>query len=156
MPSSITQTTMRKAPTVTTEQPVAEALRVLVDSGLPAIPVVTPAGKLHGIFGEREFIGALFPGYLDQLGYAGFVTHSLDDTIDRRSGCIAERVAKFTNTEHVDVPVDAADAALAEVFLHHRVLIVPVVDEGRVVGVVTRSAFFRALAERVLDRVPEE
>lgn len=156
MSRSITETTMLTAPTVTTGQPVAEALRVLIDSGLPAIPVVGTAGKLHGIFGEREFIGALFPGYLDQLGYAGFVTHSLDDTIDRRAGCTAEPVGKHTNTEHVDVSTDAADAALAEVFLHHRVLIVPVTDHGRVVGVVTRSAFFRALAERVLDRAAEE
>ena len=47
------------------------------------------------------------------------------------------------------------DESVAEVFLHHRVLIVPVTEGGRVVGVVTRSAFFRALAERVLDRTSD-
>lgn len=155
MARSITETTMCEAPTVTAGQPVAEALRVLIDSGLPAIVVLDDDAKLHGIFGEREFIRALFPGYLDQLGYAGFVTHSLDDTIERRLGCTAEPVGKYTNTEHIDVPLDGADAALAEVFLHHRVLIVPVTDAGRVVGLVTRSAFFRALAERVLDRAAD-
>jgi len=52
------------------------------------------------------------------------------------------------NTEHVDVPPDFADLQLAEVFIHHRVLIVPVTEHGRVTGIITRSDFFRALAER--------
>ncbi len=30
------------------------------------------------------------------------------------------------NTEHVDVPDDASDVQIAETFLHHRVLTVPV------------------------------
>ncbi len=155
MPRSIIELTMRDAPTVTRDQPVSDALRVLVDTALPAIPVVDHDGRLRGIFGEREFIGALFPGYLDQLGYAGFVTHSLDDTIDRRAGCMVEPVGKYTNTEHVDVGTDAADAALAEVFLHHRVLLVPVTDHGHVIGIVTRAEFFRAVAARVLGRTDE-
>jgi len=37
---------------------------------VPALPVVNVAGTLVGVFGEREFIGALFPGYLTTLGYA--------------------------------------------------------------------------------------
>jgi CBS domain-containing protein len=56
------------------------------------------------------------------------------------------------NTEHIDVGTDYSDVGVAEVFLHHRVLIVPVTEDGRVVGVITRSDFFRALAQRFLDR----
>ncbi len=51
-------------------------------------------------------------------------------------------------TDHVEVGPDASDAELAEIFLHHRVLIVPIVEAGRVAGIVTRTDFFRALAER--------
>src|ERR671919_395196 len=40
----------------------------------------------------------------------------------------------------------------AEIFLHHRVLVVPVERSGRPIGVVTRTAFFRQLAERFLAR----
>ena len=52
------------------------------------------------------------------------------------------------NTEHVDVGPDFSDAQVAEIFLHHRVLILPIVDDGRVAGIITRTDFFRALAER--------
>ncbi|MEJ7826006.1 MAG: hypothetical protein WKF48_11280 [Solirubrobacteraceae bacterium] len=34
-----------------------------------------------GIFGEHEFVGALFPGYLTTLGYAGFIPRSLSQRL---------------------------------------------------------------------------
>ncbi len=58
------------------------------------------------------------------------------------------------NSEHVDVPSDFSDAEVAETFLHHRVLLVPVTEDKRVVGVITRGAFFRALVERFLAIEP--
>jgi CBS domain-containing protein len=55
------------------------------------------------------------------------------------------------NTEHVDVGPDHSDVQIAEIFLHHRVLIIPVVDGGRVAGLISRSDYFAALAERFLQ-----
>ncbi len=138
----------KDVPALARDETVAEAVRKVVESGLPALPVVDAKEKLCGIFGEREFMAALFPGYVKQLKYAAFVPHSLDDTIEKRSTCRAEPVGDHMNTEHVDLSGDFSDAAVAETFLHHRVLIVPVVDGGRVTGVITRSDFFRALVER--------
>ena len=55
------------------------------------------------------------------------------------------------NRDHVDVGPDYSDTQVAEIFLHHRVLIVPVIDAGRVAGIITRSDFFRAIAQRFLE-----
>ncbi|MEZ0292593.1 MAG: CBS domain-containing protein, partial [Solirubrobacteraceae bacterium] len=56
----------------------------------------------------------------------------------------------YMNTEHVDVGADFSDTQVAEIFLHHRVLIVPVVDDGRLIGLITRGEFFRTVAEQFL------
>ena len=151
MGRAILDQVVQPAPTVRTDVPVAEALRVLIDSDLPAIPVVDDRDRLCGIFGEREFLEALFPGYLKELGSAFFVPQGLNEALEERSVCAAEPVGKHMNTEHVDVGTDASDLQVAEVFLHHRVLIVPVTEGGFVRGVVRRSAFFKALAGRLLD-----
>ena len=148
-PRSITDPLLRETPVVRADQTVAEAVQAVLDSGLPALPVVDD-DKLLGIFGEREFLGAVFPGYLKELKYAGFVKRSLEDALEKRSGCRSEPVRKYVNTEHVDVGTDYSDAEVAEIFLHHRVLILPVTVGGKVVGVITRSGFFRSLAERFL------
>jgi CBS domain-containing protein len=149
-PRTITDDLVREAPVLRTDTQVGDAVRQVLDSGLPALPVVGDEG-LCGIFGEREFITALFPKYLGELDYAGFVSHALDDALEKRQSCRVEPVSQHMNTEHVDVGADYSDAQVAETFLHHRVLIIPVIENGRVLGVLTRSEFFRALAERFLD-----
>jgi CBS domain-containing protein len=150
MPRTLSEDLVRKVPVLRSDQTVGEAARRIVDEGLPALPVQNEDGAYCGLFGEREFVTAVFPGYLGELKYAGFVPHSLDDDIEKRSACLAERVGRYCNNEHVDVGEDYSDAQLAETFLHHRVLIVPVVDSDRhVKGIVTRKDFFAALVGRL-------
>lgn len=150
-PDSISKRSLREAPTLQSGDAIGSAVRTLVESGLPALPVVDERGRFAGIFGEREFMGALFPGYLNELKGAAFLTHSLDETLEKRETCRYEPVERYMNAEHIDVGPDFADAQLAEIFLHHRVLIVPVVDGGRVLGLITRTDFFHAIAQRFLD-----
>jgi hypothetical protein len=59
-------------------------------------------------------------------------------------------------TDHVLVEDDYSDTQLAELFLHHRVLIIPIATEGKVHAVITRNGFFQALVERVLGEDPED
>jgi len=152
-PRELAGHTIREAPLLRADQSVAEAAAAVVESGLPALPVVDAGDKLVGIFGEREFIGALFPGWLGEIKSAAFVPDTIDDAIERRLECRQDPVQKHTNTEHVAAGPDHSDVSLAETFLHHRVLLIPVVDESRqVTGVVTRSDFFAALVQRSRER----
>jgi CBS domain-containing protein len=148
-PQRIASTIRREVPALREDERVADAVARLTELDVPALPVVDAHGTLLGIFGEREFIGALFPGYLKTLGYAGFVRRSLDDALEKRATCVDEAVGKHMNTDHIDVGEDFSDTELAEIFLHHRVLIIPIVAEARVTGIVTREDFTRALAERL-------
>jgi CBS domain-containing protein len=140
--------TMREAPLLRSDQDVGSALEQILASGLPGLPVVDRSGAFCGIFGEREFIAALFPAYLRELSSARFVSPAIDALLQRRAECGHEPVSRYMTTDHVDLPRDHSDVQIAETFLHHRVLILPIIDAGRVVGVITRSDFFRALAER--------
>ena len=148
--SSFTDPLLREAPLLRVGDTVEQAVRALLETELPALPVVDERGRLHGIFGEREFLGAVFPGYLKELKHAGFVKRSLETALEKRSSCRSEEVRGYVNTEHIDVGTDFSDAEVAEIFLHHRVLLVPVTDSGKVVGVITRAEFFRSVAERFL------
>jgi CBS domain-containing protein len=149
-PNSISRPIVRDAPLLREDDSVEQAVQSILDSGLPALPVIDDKGQLAGIFGEREFMAALFPGYVRELKFAGFVPKRLDEALEKRAACRKERVGEHMNTEHVDVSEDASDVQVAETFLHHRVLIVPVRDNGGIKGVITRSDFFSQLAERFL------
>jgi CBS domain-containing protein len=150
-PRTVTDPLLREVPVLHVTDTVADATRAVLDAALPALPVVDERERLYGIFGEREFLGAVFPGYLKELKYAGMIKRDLEDALEKRQQCRVEPVREYVNTEHVDVGSDFSDAQVAEIFLHHRVLIVPVADDGRMVGVITRSEFFRSVAERFLS-----
>jgi CBS domain-containing protein len=148
----MTEIPIEDAPSLRADEPVVEGVRTLLASGLPALPVVDAEGDLVGLFGEREFMAALFPGYVGELHYAGFVSGRLDEALEKRAACAREPISRHMNTDEVWVNKEFSDVGVAEIFLHHRVLVVPVVDARRPRGVITRTAFFRRLAEGFLER----
>jgi CBS domain-containing protein len=145
MPDSIVRSVIREVEPLAATTPVGVAARRVLESGLPALPAVADDGSFAGIFGEREFMAALFPGYVGELASGAMVRRSIDDAIDRRLTCRDEPVRDHLTVDHVVVGADYSDTELAEIFLHHRVLVVPVATAGRVHAVVTRSDFFAEL-----------
>jgi CBS domain-containing protein len=148
MPKSIVNQTIREIEPLRADELIGPAARRVIDLGLPALPAVEDDGKFAGIFGEREFMAALFPGYVGELASGAMISRSADETIERRSHCSSEPIRKYLTIDHVLVEDDYSDTHLAEIFLHHRVLIVPIATTGRVHAVITRHDFFCALVER--------
>ena len=145
---SIVKQTIREIDPLGADELIGVAARRLQDLELPALPAVEADGSFAGIFGEREFMAALFPGYVGELASAAMVSRSVDETIERRSECAFEPIRRYLTTDHVLVEDNYSDTQLAELFLHHRVLIVPIASNGRVHAIVTRSDFFAALVSR--------
>ncbi len=148
MPNTLVKETIQEIEPLPADEPVGSATRRVIASGLPGLPAVEPDGSFAGIFGEREFMAALFPGYVDTLHSAAVISRTIDETIDRRTGCAEEPIRDYLTTDSVVVSDDHSDTQLAELFLHHRVLIVPIATAGKVHAVVTRHDFFCELVNR--------
>ena len=155
MPDSIVKGVLREIEPLAVNELVGVAARKVVESGLPGLPAVDPDGKFAGIFGEREFMAALFPGYVGELGSSAMIRRTIDEAIERRVSCASEAIRKYLTTDHVLVDDEFSDTQLAELFLHHRVLIIPIATGGRVHAVVTRNDLFQALVER-LAALPDD
>ena len=155
MTASLVKSIIREVEPLQDSESVARATEKVIDAGLPGLPVVDSKGKFVGIYGEREFMGAFFPGYVNTLSSARMVSRTMDDAIERRLGCREEPIREHMTTDHVLLEDNYSDTSVAEVFLHHRVLIVPIATEGKVHAVVTRSDFFRQMAARVIDDIED-
>lgn len=131
--------------------PVGYAARRVVEVGLPALPVVDSNGRYRGLFGEREYMTAIFPGYVGTLMNARMIRRSLDDALEPRMDTHEKPILPYLTTDPVLLEDDYSDAELAETFIHHRVVVVPIATEGRVHSVVTRAEFFLELYGRVTD-----
>lgn len=148
MSDAIAKSVIQEVEPLGADEPIGTAARKVLDSGLPALPAVESDGSFAGIFGEREFMTALFPGYVGELGSAAMIKRSIDDTIDRRLACRSEPIRDYMTVDHVSVEDEYSDTQLAEIFLHHRVLIVPIATAGRVHAVVTRADFYAELVDK--------
>ena len=149
MPDSIAKQITREVEPLPVDEPVGSGARKVIEADLPALPVVDEDARFKGIFGEREFMNALFPGYVGELSSARMVSRDIDAAIERRESCREEPVSQYMTTDHVVVEDNYADTHLAETFIHHRVLIVPVATEGRVHAVITRNDFFKELVRKL-------
>ncbi len=152
MPDSIVMETIREVEPLQVTDDVATAAQRVIELKLPGLPVVDADGKFAGIFGEREFMLALFPAYMNELSSSAMIKRSIDYTIDRREECATESIEKYLTTDHVLVEDDYSDTQLAELFLHHRVLVIPIATNGKVHAVVTRADYFEALAKRFMAK----
>ena len=130
-----------------------DVARILIDKGISAVPVVDDEGRPIGIVSEGDLIGHDEPSgearrdwWLVLLA-EGEMLHpdflaSLR-TPDRR---VRDVIVKPV----VSVEEDTEVGEIARLLVAHRIKRVPVVREGRIVGIVSRADLVRVLAEETL------
>jgi len=127
-------------PTLGPESTVEEAIKLFAEERVSGAPVVED-GRLVGIITEGDLIfqdaDVKAPGFLDILG--GIVP--LGDTDEYRREALKSAgvtVGEVMTDEPVTVTPEATLAETATIMAERRKKILPVVEGGRLVGVITR------------------
>ncbi len=126
--SMLTQDYMKKDfLTLDPEMDVLRAAQLLLKSNISGAPVLDEHGRLVGILTERDFMQVALQGFYH--GEPGGL------------------VKKHMSFDPQYVSPDESILAVAEMFIQGRFQRYPVVDNGRLVGVIARRDVMRALAE---------
>ena len=127
-------------PTLGPESTVEEAIRFFAEERVSGAPVVED-GRLVGIITEGDLIfqdaDVKAPGFLDILG--GIVP--LGDTDEYRREALKSAgvtVGEVMTDEPVTITPEATLAETATIMAERRKKILPVIEGGRLVGVITR------------------
>ena len=137
--------------TVTADTPVEEVVRLLAEHELPGVPVVDSTGDCIGIVTESDLVIAddegdlRLPHYIQLFGGLVFLEplKHFEERLHKAFAATAgEMMTPNPVTVEADDPVRKAARLIAETG-HNRL---PVEDDGRLVGVVTRADVLRALA----------
>jgi CBS domain-containing protein len=136
--------------TLRPEQPIAEAADALADGHYGAMPVVDADGRFLGLLRDEDLIASEarvhVPTYLMLLGTSVPLPGSMKRFEHELQKFAGATVAEVMDS---DPPTVSADATLEDVatLMHDGDLThVPVVDGGRVVGLVARSDIVRFIA----------
>jgi CBS-domain-containing membrane protein len=138
---------VRNVVTVHPDSDVADAVKLLVEHDISALPVVDAQGGLVGIISEADLmhrteIGTEKPRrswLVESLTAAS----TLAEDFAKSHG---KTISEIMTTDVVTASEDDSLAEIASLFERHRIKRVPIVRDGRVVGVVSRSNLIQALA----------
>ncbi len=131
-----------------------EAVRLMAHRGISGLPVLDDAGALVGILTEGDLV-RWHEGYsekqarwLDMLAEGGNLAPSfLANIRDARN-----RVRAVMSTDVITVNEDTPAREVARLMTGKSIKRVPVLREGRLVGIVARSDLVRAFAERLAEK----
>jgi CBS domain-containing protein len=142
----MTKTVVSVAP----ETPTRQVARLLLEKVISAVPVVDPDGAPLGMISEGDLIGrdvnareARRDWWLEMLAEGDDLAKAFVDHVKAADRPVRDFMAAPVITVEEDTPVRVIAALLDA----HRIKRVPVVREGRVVGIVSRADLVRALAQ---------
>lgn len=137
-------------PVVYPEDSIETVVHTMRDNELPGIPVINEGGRCVGIITEEDLImggeeaDLHLPHYIELFGGIVFLesTKKFHERLRKAIGAIASDVM---TEDPVTIHPDATVAQAAREIARHKHNRLPVVEHGRLVGVVTRIDVLDAL-----------
>ncbi|MCB5944412.1 CBS domain-containing protein [Acidocella sp. KAb 2-4] len=128
---------------------VSKVAGVLAGRGISAAPVVDAEGKLLGMVSEEDLMRQLGAEHESRRAWwLQMLAEGEDLAPDFLEYLKQEKrtAADVMSREVVTVAPDAPVSEIVDLFAKHRIKRVPVVQEGKVVGIVSRADIIRAIA----------
>ena len=138
--------------TVTPATSIAEAARLMLQHRISGLPVVDGEGAVVGVITEGDLLrrpemGAAphHPMWLELLLGPGRLA-------DEYTHAHARRVGEAMTGDVVSVPPQADVADLVQLMNRRRIKRLPVIDSGKLVGIVSRANLVRALVKALVQK----
>jgi MFS transporter, DHA2 family, lincomycin resistance protein len=121
-----------------------DAVRLFNEKKITGCPVINDEGKLVGIVSYKDLMRILFP-YYDSYYRSPELYTDFDQRETKASEIGAHKISTFMSTcvysTHPDMPLLHAGGMM----LAHHIQRLPVLEEGRLVGLVTRTRILREI-----------
>lgn len=140
--------------TVGPETSLKEVARRMLEAGVSGLPVTSEGGDLVGIITEADFVaGEADRRAVKRAGLIRFFTEQHEIPTHERA------VGDVMTTDVVVITSDADHAEAARLMEKEGVKRLPVVDEGKLVGLVSRADMLRAFVrpdQEIIDEIRDE
>jgi CBS domain-containing protein len=124
-----------------------EAAEALVSYPVTTIAVLDEAERVVGLFADDDLLPGIFPPYLAELRHTAFTSDD-EATLGERTRRVAGEPVEKHMREPITLDERASATHAAERFLHCGFGALPVVRQGRFVGMLGRAEFCRAVLAR--------
>ncbi len=156
MNSSAAELMTREVIVARPEDSVRTLARMLSDHEISAVPICDAGGRLLGMvsegdlmrpFGEEKMLKRAW--WLNLLAEGNDLAPDFMDYIRMDS----RRARDLMTKEVISAPATASIGELADLMTNHKVKRLPILRDGKLVGVVSRSDLVRAMAHAPAERL---
>jgi CBS domain-containing protein len=117
---------------------VKNAIGELFKLEISGLPVIDDSGRLLGMFTEKDIIRSILPSYVEKVG--SFMYENLPKAINKKISELANmNVQDIMRKEVITVGEELSIAEVARIMLTQRLRRIPVVKEGKVIGIIARG-----------------
>lgn len=133
-----------------------DALYNILNQHISGLPVIDSNGKLVGMFTEKDILKYILPSYVEQVGKY-FYGETPKAIINKFAGLDKIKVKDIMRKEVVIITEDSSLGEAAHLVLTKKARRIPVVKEGKVIGIIAREDILKAFAHEAgfLRRVSE-
>jgi len=145
---------VRDVVTVRPDTDVAEAIKLLAEHDVSALPVVGAGGNLVGVLSEADLIHRVEIGTEKRRPWWLEAVTGASTLAAEFAKSHGKKVGEVMTSGATSVSEDTSLSEIAALFERNRIKRVPVVKDGKLVGVVSRSNLVQALAS-VVGRIDQ-
>lgn len=136
--------------TLKPDSDVATAAKLMLEKHLNGLPVIDQDGKLAGVICQSDLVAQQktisMPSLFTILD--GFISFSSKEDLEREVNKIAATKVKHAMTpDPVTIGPDTTIEKIADLMVERKFYTLPVVDEGKLVGVVGKEDVLKVLAK---------
>lgn len=135
----------RKVTSVPPDTPVLAVARLLADRGISAVPVTDSWGMLLGIVSEADLIRRLSTSDAPEPGFLRALFYDRDRAARQYAAVHGATAGEIMTREVVTVTEEVTVEHAAALIETHHVRRLPVVQDGMLVGILSRADLLRAL-----------
>ena len=137
--------------TVSPDMSVEEAAKVMSDNNVSGLPVVNDDGELVGILSEKDMIikdkKLHFPDYINVLGGIIYL-ESYKKFEEEFKKYIAVDVKGLMTKDVITISPEETLEEIANLMVEEDINRLPVVEDGKLIGIVTRGDLVKDIAQR--------
>lgn len=131
------------------DTPVQDVVRRLIEHGISAVPVVDARGVVVGMLSEGDLLASPEAALRRQVWWLSALMVGGTVDFERIHGSTA---ADVMSSPVVSVSGDTSLAEIARLLERKHIKRVPVLDAGRLVGIVSRANLLHALANDIIEQ----
>ena len=136
---------MHECVSVNPDAPARNALKIMLENRIPAVPVIDEKGHLEGVITDALLLDSAVPRYLRLMENFSFVSEEADTWVHYLSAAADKPVREVMSREVSQIELGHSEIEAAHRMVHDGVPSVVITENGKPVGIVNRLDLYGAI-----------